>query len=90
MDGGLLSLTHIWIQNNIGLLPNRQYKNCVTFGDQLILVGGYDQYYTYFSMETIQIKFMLPSWDNIKHFVLLRGLVDEDHAHPINVNNEIN
>ena len=32
---------------------------------------------------------MLPSWDNIKHFVLLRRLVDDGRAQSINVNKKI-
>lgn len=75
------TITHQWTQRDIALSPPRIYHSCVSIGSQVVSVGGAEDYgYTYLSIETIAGKYLIPKWDIIKHFILLRQLIDDGRA----------
>lgn len=78
-------LTQKWTQNNfVPSLANRIQHECVVIQSQMVLLGGFNDsshHYHLYPMETIHIKYVLPIWNNIKHLILLRRLVDEGRAY---------
>lgn len=81
-------LNRKWSRKEVELSP-RIFHRSVAFGEQRIaLVGGNDRGKSYHSIETVERKYLSPSWENIKHFVLLRQLVDESRAVHISQSNE--
>lgn len=78
-------LRHQWSESKIQLLPSRAWHECLVVGCQLVCVGGKDESLKICPMEAINIKHIIPEWgyERIKHFILLRKLVDKYRATPI-------
>lgn len=78
--------TQKWTTNTLGLSPPRAFHCCIATSTgrhcQIISIGGKRRDRTVFSMKTIQTKLLIQNWDYIKHFVLLRELVDRGRALP--------
>lgn len=74
-----------WSESDIELLPPRAWHECLTVGSQIVCVGGKDKSCNLCPMEAINIKHIIPEWgyERIKHFILLRKLVDKGRATPI-------
>ena len=78
-----------WSKSNLELYQNFDCFKCVSIGSQVICLGGWNSNKEYSHMKAIHIKYLLPSWNNIKHFILLRQLIDDGRAHPAIVNKKI-
>jgi len=74
-----------WASGKIRLRINRCNHGCAVVGDQIILVGGVlssslpNSQVSF--MESIDIAHILPNWYILRHFILLRWLVDRHRAH---------
>lgn len=73
-------LTQQWTQSILGLSPPRESPRCTTIGSEIICVGGNQPHC---SLQLIHTKHLLPIWQNIKHFILLKWLVDNGRAYPV-------
>lgn len=77
-------------ERDVALSPARIGHSCVVIGSHVISVGGKDLSRNYCNMDVIHRKYLVPNWEQIKHFILLRKLVDDNRAHPMShVNTEI-
>lgn len=68
------------------LNPHFCHQN-ITIGSHILSVGGRDKSGNYCSLRAIHTKHLLPIWENIKHLVLIRRLVDQNRAHPFHTMN---
>ena len=79
--------TQQWTQaNNTVLLPCASH-NCVKVGSHIITLGGLNYNdLEYCPMTSIHIKHIMPDreWIMLKHYILLRKLVDDNRAAPSN------
>lgn len=77
------TLTNKWTTHKFGLSTPRTNHCCIEIGERdIICTGGQDIDEEFCSTEVISRRCLIPSWDVIKHFVLLRKLVDENRASP--------
>ena len=72
-----------WIVANIESLPHRIEHRSVRVGSQIVCVGGRDISNRHWPPKAIHMNHLIPAWDRIKDFVLLRQLVENDRAVPV-------
>ena len=80
--------TQLWTKANTAFSKFRRGNRCyVKVGSYIITVGGYDVTSKRFPMTAIHIKDIIPGWrwESFKTYILLRKLVDEKRAAPINL-----
>ena len=75
-----------WITSDIGLWPPRVGHSCTAIhdGSQIVCIGGRGRGHRHprlFSMDMINRSIF--HWDMIKHFVLMRALVEKGRAYPV-------
>ena len=66
-----------WSQSKVELPPICGAHSCITFGSHIIFFGKT-------KLEAIDIKHIIPDWtyERIKHFILMRELVDKGRVIP--------
>lgn len=71
-----------WTESSILMTASRINHGCVVTKEHLVLIGGYSGRgnETLPSIESIDMTRLLPKWDSIGHFVLLRKLFDDGRA----------
>ena len=76
------TLTRMWAQkDNKTTFSSRSGHHCVSIKSQIFFIGGKDDIAnTYYSLETVNRKDLICNWEIMKHFILLRKLVDERRA----------
>lgn len=72
-----------WTETDVGLSPPRTNRSFVTIGPQIMSVGGEYGREKCCSIEAIDIQKLVSKLDAIKHFILMRGLIDDDRAYPL-------
>lgn len=80
------TLAQQWYHSNVALIPPRAYHGCAAVeGSKIVSVGGEGHGYSlYFSLEIIHRKDLISvSWDTMKHFILVRELLDQGRAFPM-------
>ena len=72
------TFTQEWSQRKVDLSRYCGAYSCITFGSHIIFFGRT-------KLVAIDIKHIIPDWtyEHIKHFILMRKLVDEGRAIPI-------
>jgi len=71
-----------WTESSILLTTSRKDHGCVVTREHLVLIGGYSgmRSESLPSIESIDISRLLPKWDSIGHYVLVRQLLDDGRA----------
>jgi len=82
------TLSQQWRESRIQLLSPCAGHQCLTIGSQIVCIGGNDIAHP---MQAIDISHIIPEWkyERIKHFILLRKLMEEGRASLI-IEKEIN
>ena len=82
------TLSQKWSESQVQLSPPRITPQCLTIGSHMICVGGqFCGSHGWCPAQAIEIKHIIPDWnyEHIRRFILMRKLVDEGRATPINV-----
>ena len=72
-----------WSKSNVELCEKFNFYRCLLVRSQIVSFGGWNEKNEYSPLRAIPIKYLLPSWDDIKHVILLRHLIDNSRAHII-------
>ena len=78
--------THKWIESNAAISTPRQAHCCLQIGSHIITVGGVGPNVRDSPITAIYIKHVIPDWiwTTLKPYLLLRKLLDDKRAAPIN------
>lgn len=73
-----------WNQYMSNVLQKRDSYSCVMVDSNLFFIGGCNGPSEYFPLQSIHISYLIPDWkwESVKHFVLLRKMVDDGRASP--------
>lgn len=74
-----------WSENHIELSLPRKMHKCVMVGSHMFCIGGNNDGTSWLPIKMIHISHIIPDWtyERIKHFILMRELVDKKRATPI-------
>ena len=79
------TLTQQWSESNVELVSTRIWQKCLSVGSHMVSLVGGDDLDSSCSITAITIKHIIPEWvyERIKHFILIRRLVEESRATPV-------